>query len=115
MLPLPPGTSLSWRPQSSLYCCHISVSMISAADRNLKISASPWMRVPVAYAVFRPLSNNVPPIVPAPTASDFPKNERRLIPPLGCVFGFSLGLEFFVLAEFIAFMPKDRQQRCRTL
>src|SRR5260370_38019906 len=45
-LPLPLGTSLSWIPPSSLYCCHRSVSMISAAARNLRMEASPGVRRP---------------------------------------------------------------------
>src|SRR5256886_8204253 len=65
-------------PPSSLYCCHKSASMISAAARNRRISASPRVRPPLALAVGA-LANSPAPMVPAPTASDVPKKERRLI------------------------------------
>src|SRR5882724_6934001 len=65
-------------PPSSLYCCHKSVSMISAAARNRRMDASPDVRPPLALAVGA-LANSPAPMVPAPTASDFPKKERRLI------------------------------------
>src|SRR5882724_3780135 len=65
-------------PPSSLYCCHKSASMSSAAARNRRISASPRVRPPLALAA-RALANSPAPIVPAPTASDLPKKERRLI------------------------------------
>src|SRR5882757_5665466 len=64
-------------PPSSLYCCHKSASMSSAAARNRRISASPRVRPPLARAVGA-LANSPAPIVPAPTASDLPKKERRL-------------------------------------
>src|SRR6266481_4306973 len=64
-------------PASSLYCCHKSVSMISAAARNRRIASSPAVRPPLALAVGA-LANSPAPIVPAPTASDLPKKERRL-------------------------------------
>src|SRR5438874_12938552 len=64
-------------PPSSLYCCHKSASMSSAAARNRRISASPRVRPPLALAVGA-LANSPAPIVPAPTASDLPKKERRL-------------------------------------
>src|SRR6266699_4306088 len=77
-LPLPPGTSLSWTPPSSLYWTQKSVSSISAAAANRSSAASPGVRPPLASAV-RVLTKNPAPIVPAPTASDLPKKERRLI------------------------------------
>src|SRR6266478_8712733 len=64
-------------PPSSLYCCHKSASMSSAAARNRRISASPRVRPPLALAVGA-LANSPAPMVPAPTASDLPKKERRL-------------------------------------
>src|SRR5207249_4266199 len=77
--PLPPGTSLSWTPASSLYWTQKSVSSISAAAANRSNAASPGVRPPLASA-FRMLVNSpAPPMVPAPTASDLPKKERRLI------------------------------------
>src|SRR6476660_8067800 len=77
-LPLPPGTSASWIPPSSLYCCHKSASMSSAAASNRRIAASPAVRPPLARAVGA-LANSPAPMVPAPTASDLPKKERRLM------------------------------------
>src|SRR5438270_8191864 len=52
--------------------------MISAAARNRRMSASPTVRPPLALAVGA-LANSPAPRVPAPTASDVPKKERRLI------------------------------------
>src|SRR5436305_13226714 len=63
---------------SSLYCCHKSASMISAAARNRRMSASPTVRSTLALAVGA-LANSAAPMVPAPTASEVPKKERRLI------------------------------------
>src|SRR4029077_495524 len=84
LLPLPPGTSLSWMPPSSLYCCHRSVSRISAADRNLRMAASPWVSSPpppsANAAAARPSG---PRVAPAPTASPVAKNDRRLIEESG--------------------------------
>src|SRR5438874_8331228 len=65
-------------PPSSLYCCHKSASMISAAARILFMSAPPPVRSTLALAVGA-LVNSPAPMVPAPTASDVPKKERRLI------------------------------------
>src|SRR5256885_8540081 len=82
-LPLPPGTSASWIPPSSLYCCHRSVSRISAAARNLRIDASPLDREPLlssrSWANTDELSDSSPaPMVAAPaTANPFFMNERR--------------------------------------
>src|SRR5207248_2985891 len=73
-----PRTSRSWIPPSSLYCCHKSASMISAAARNRRMSASPTVRSTLALAVGA-LANSPAPMVPAPTASEVPKKERRLI------------------------------------
>jgi len=42
------------------------------------MAASPDVRPPLASAV-RVLVNSPAPIVPAPTASDLPKKDRRLI------------------------------------
>src|SRR2546427_2121629 len=78
--PLPPGTSLSWIPPSSLYCCHRSVSRISAAARNLRIAASPCVRpaLPASARAGAPLKSPET-VAPAPTASPVPKKERRLV------------------------------------
>src|SRR6266550_2610970 len=66
-------------PPSSLYCCHKSASMISAAARNRRMSASPTVRLPCCALAVGALANSPAPMVPAPTASDLPKKERRLI------------------------------------
>src|SRR5258705_12752754 len=52
--------------------------MISAAARNRRMSASPRVRPPRA-ATAGAVANSPAPMVPAPTASDVPKKERRLI------------------------------------
>src|SRR5437660_2053366 len=52
--------------------------MISAAARNRRMSASPTVRSTLALAVGA-LANSPAPMVPAPTASEVPKKERRLI------------------------------------
>src|SRR5256886_544062 len=67
-------------PPSSLHCCHKSASISSAAARNRRIALSPAVRPPLALAV-EALANSPAPIVPAPTASDLPKKERRLRKP----------------------------------
>src|SRR5207253_8555372 len=76
--PLPPGTSLSWIPPSSLYWIQKSASSISSAAGNRSRAASPGVRLPLALAD-RVLIKNPAPTVPAPTASDLPKKDRRLI------------------------------------
>src|SRR5437588_3191491 len=116
VLPLPPGTSLSWTPPSSLYCCQRSLSMISAAARNRRMATSPGVTSPLAFAV-GVFSNNPAPMVPAPTASDLPKKERRLREPFdrSIVVSFTLGLEVEVvdngaLGLLIGFMPVGSQR-----
>src|SRR5450759_2059889 len=68
-------------PPSSLYWIQKSASSISAAAANRRRAASPEVRPPLASAVAgaNPLTNSPAPMVPAPTASDLPKKERRLI------------------------------------
>src|SRR2546425_3843354 len=88
-LPLPLGTSLSWIPPSSLYCCHRSVSRISMAARNLRMATSPRLRLllPAAAKAGNPLVNSSVPLTPAPapmtpapaTTSPLRKKERRLV------------------------------------
>src|SRR6266550_5835822 len=59
--------------------------MISAAARNRRMSASPFVRPPLFTGLgfaAEALANSPAPMVPAPTASDFPKKERRLRKPL---------------------------------
>src|ERR1019366_3369130 len=75
LFPLPPGTSLSWTPPSSLYCCQKSVSRISAAERNRRIASSPSVRRWCAEASGT-LANNPAPSAPAPAPT---KKERRLL------------------------------------
>src|SRR6266480_1081730 len=78
-LPLPPGTSSSWMPPSSLYWIQKSASSISAAAANRSKAASPGVRPPLASAVRMLVNSPAPPMVPAPTANDLPRKERRLI------------------------------------
>src|SRR6266511_6326106 len=66
-------------PASSLYCCHRSVSMISAAAKNRRIAASPRVRPPLARAGGASVSSRPAPRVAAPTAAPFAKKERRLV------------------------------------
>src|SRR5438876_9964496 len=67
---------------SSLYCSYKPASMSAAAARHRSMSASPRDRPPFEFAsltwAVRVLAKSPAPIVPAPTASDLPKKERRL-------------------------------------
>src|SRR3989441_10284805 len=86
-LPLPLGTSLSWIPPSSLYCCHRSVSSISAADRNRRMAISPLVRLALLSSAKtgNPLASIPAPMIPAPpTASPLLKKERRLVVIFEC-------------------------------
>src|SRR6266513_3762156 len=65
-------------PASSLYCRHKSASMSSAAARNRRMSKSPCVGASCCALAVGALANSPAPIVPAPTASDLPKKERRL-------------------------------------
>src|SRR5205085_12498906 len=65
-------------PPSSLYCCHKSASMSSAAARNRRMSKSPCVGAACCALAVGALANSPAPMVPAPTASDLPKKERRL-------------------------------------
>jgi len=61
----------------------------------------------LALAV-RVLMKNPAPMVPAPTASDFPKNERRL---MALFEGFALPSELFFAVDLSrVFMPEDSQR-----
>src|SRR6266851_4235107 len=82
-LPLPPGTSLSWMPPSSLYCTQKSVSKISAAAAKRSKAASPLDRLPLPSC--RPLlwaktdevsARRAIPAPAAPAANPFLRNER---------------------------------------
>src|SRR5438046_7376714 len=66
-------------PPSALYWIQKSASSISAAAANRSRAASPGVRPPLASAVRMLVNSPAPPMVPAPTASDLPKKERRLI------------------------------------
>src|SRR5437667_8562783 len=55
-----------------------SALSISSAAGNRSSAASPFVRPPLALAVRVP-GKSPTPIVPAPRASDLPRNERRLI------------------------------------
>src|SRR5436309_1259069 len=105
-------------PASSLYWIQKSASRISNAAGNRSRAASPGVGPPLALAV-RVLIKNPAPTVPAPTARDFPKKERRLIERLYgllfsssfCVCGWSwvLPISFAVDALFV-FMPVESQR-----
>src|SRR6266446_5178249 len=79
LFPVPSGSSLSWIPPSSLYWTQKSVSSISAAAANRSNAASPGVRPPLASAVRMLVNSPAPPMVPAPTARELPKKDRRLI------------------------------------
>src|SRR2546430_823129 len=66
-------------PPSSLYCCHKSASMSSAAAKNRRMSKSPCVGAACCALAVGALVNSPAPMVPAPAASDVPKKERRLI------------------------------------
>src|SRR6516162_10991807 len=77
LLPLPPGTSLSWIPPSSLYCCHRSVSRISSAARKRRMLASPKLSVPLpADADDGRMSDSMP--IAAGAAKPERSRERRV-------------------------------------
>src|SRR6266568_6828757 len=74
--------------------------MSSAAARNRRMDASFRVRPPLALAVGA-LANSPAPRVPAPTASDVPKKERRLIELLKG-FALSSKLSSRVSTSFMA-------------
>src|SRR5260370_20682894 len=100
-LPLPPGRSQSWIPPSSLYCCHRSVSRVSAAARNLRIAASRGVRRPdfSSGALLRaksPSPSRAAPQVAAPAANvPFLKNERRFALLLNTLPGSFMSILLF--------------------
>src|SRR5262249_2040727 len=85
-LPLPPGTSSSWMPPSSLYCCQRSVSRISRAARNLRIAASPLLKRRLGSSVTwlntSLLSSSRPTAAEAADAMPVLRIERRVV----CLF-----------------------------
>src|SRR5246127_476364 len=98
--PVPPGTSPSWMPASSLYCCQRSVSISSAAARNRRIATSPFVSPPFGrrFASASAGSSNRPPAprLAAPTAAPFSRKERRLVASGDCslasiVYSFRIG------------------------
>src|SRR2546422_4972811 len=94
-------------PPSSLYWIQKSASRISNAAGNRSSAASPGVRPPLALAV-RVLMKNPAPMVPAPTASDFPKKERRL---MELFEGFALPSElFFAVDLFGLFIPVESER-----
>src|SRR5258707_176285 len=67
-------------PPSSLYCSHRSLSMISIAARNRRMSTSPVLTLLLARATAGdPVANSPAPTVPAPTTSPVRKKVRRLV------------------------------------
>src|SRR5437762_2590089 len=104
---VPLWTSLSGMPPSSLYWIQKSASSLSSAAGNRSSAASPGVRPLLALAV-RVLIKNSAPTVPAPTARDFPKNERRLMELLE---GFALPSELFFAAVDLlrVFMHMNRE------
>src|SRR5215469_5675817 len=80
-LPVPPGTSLSWIPPSSLYCTQKSLSRISAAAAKRNNAASPALRgAGCGVWVTREgaSAKSAYPTPTAPAAIPFLMNERRL-------------------------------------
>src|SRR5438552_1858350 len=105
-------------PPSSLYWIQKSASISSSAAGNRSRAASPGVRPPLASAVRMPL-NSPAPMVPAPTASDLPRNERRLIKLLRGLALFSTSFlkgRFSLLPKssavglLVAFMPVESQR-----
>src|SRR6266702_1223583 len=105
-------------PPSSLYWIQKSASRISNAAGNRSSAPSAGVRPPLALAV-RVLTKNHAPMVPAPTASDFPKKERRLIKLLErltlssefCACGWSWLLpKSFGVDALLVFIPVESQQ-----
>src|SRR5207245_1332883 len=82
--PLPPGTSLSGIPPSSLYCTQKSVSRISAAAANRSRAASPRVRRPLCSSgpswanADEVWANRPAPTLAAPATPMPFRNERRL-------------------------------------
>src|SRR6266567_1004068 len=106
-LPLPPGTSLSWIPPSSLYCCQKSVSRISAAAKKRRIAASPGVRPPLASASDASPSNSAPSAAaPAPS-----RNERRLVPPSATLAAEPPSGEAMRLGDSVLIVDSDRSLR----
>ena len=114
---LPPGTSSSWMPPSSLYWIQKSASSSSSAAGKRSSAASPGERPPLASAV-RMLPNSPAPMVPAPRAIVLPRKERRLMDRFRGLFLFSklssrgrlsLLLEPFAVGLVVAFMPVESQ------
>src|SRR5262249_53685484 len=122
-LPLPPGTSASWMPPSSLYWIQKSASSSSSAAGNRSSAASPGVRPPLALAV-RVLIKNPAPTVPATMAPELRRNERRLIelfrgltlfsesPSKG---RFSLLRGLFAVGLLIVFTLQNRSNSPRSL
>src|SRR6516162_10405307 len=81
LFPVPPGTSLSGIPPSSLYCTQKSLSRISAAAANLRRAASPGVRPPLSASRSSPrrVSSPVPTAAVPAAVSPLLMNERRLI------------------------------------
>src|SRR6516225_235002 len=77
-LPVPPGTSGSGIPPSSLYWIQKSASSSSSAAGNRSSAASPVVKPPRPAFVLGVLPSKPRPIVPAPAASDPRRNARRL-------------------------------------
>src|SRR6184192_2729259 len=69
-------------PPSSLYCCQRSVSRISAAERNLRIAASPLLSLfdVGVFASAVAADSKVERPAPTPTATPPATSERRLMP-----------------------------------
>src|SRR5207245_1770178 len=118
-LPLPPGTSGSWMPPSSLYWIQKSASSISSAAGNRSSAASPVVKPPRLASAIRLPPNTPTPTVPAPTASELRRNERRLIKLFRaltlfsklCSRGrFALLLESFAVGSVILFMPVESER-----
>src|SRR6266498_6010089 len=105
-------------PPSSLYWIQKSASSNSSAAGNRRRAASPGVRPPLASAV-RVSPNNPTPIVPAPKASDLPRNKRRLIEPLRDLARFPISFrkgrfsplpKSFVVGLLVAFMHVESQR-----
>src|SRR5579859_6912792 len=110
--PFTPDTSPSCTPPNSEYCCHRSVSICSAADKNRNTAMSPCVRFPSWRSSL--CANNFPGItMPAAVAAPaavipFRKNERRLLLTASLPASFTFGLPF--LWKFATQIPNSSSE-----
>src|SRR5438874_5051535 len=106
-------------PPSSLYWTQKSASIVSSAAGKRSRAASPGVRPPLASAVRMLVNSPAPPMVPAPTASDLPRKERRLIElfrgltlssKLSSSGGYWLLVRSFAVDALFVFIPVELER-----